>query len=205
VSDAVLELSHVRVRLGGRVLLDDVSCSFERGRVHAVVGRSGTGKSLLMKAAAGLLPIERGTVQLRAPLLVYVHQDPALLDDLTVFENVAFAVSRRRDLDKATVRQRITDALRALDLAAVADRLPGELPPGTLRRAALARALCLQPEVLIVDEPTTGLDPDAGRDVDNALAAVAARGTTLIVITHSPRTLARLEPRILRVDGGQVS
>ncbi|OGQ18167.1 MAG: hypothetical protein A2138_27365 [Deltaproteobacteria bacterium RBG_16_71_12] len=199
-----LELVHLTVRFGGVAVVDDVSVAFEAGLVHAVVGRSGAGKSVLLKAAAGLLPRERGEVRVHRPPVVFVHQDPALLDTLSVRENVAFAVTRVRGLPRAEARARADEALARFGLAEVADADPGQLAVALQKRAALARAACLRPGVLIVDEPTTGLDPEAAAAVDDALALVPSEGTTLIVITHSPRTVARLRPRLIHLEGGRL-
>ncbi len=196
-----LALEGVTVALGGRVVIDDVTLSFARDRVHAVVGRSGAGKSVLMKAAAGLLPLAKGRVHVSAPPLVFVHQDPALLDTLDVEENVAFAVDRQ-DVSRDEAQARVDAALSELGLDDVRRAAPASLSIAQQKRVSLARALCLKPGVLVVDEPTTGLDPVAARQVDDALAALT--GTTLIVITHSPRTLLRLRPDVVRVDGGRV-
>ncbi|MBI1944415.1 MAG: ATP-binding cassette domain-containing protein [Deltaproteobacteria bacterium] len=199
-----LELTNVTVRFGAVTVVDDVTVSFEAGRVHAVVGRSGAGKSVLMKAAAGLLPRVQGEVRVHRPPLVFVHQDPALLDTLSVRENVAFAVTRVRGLLRAEARARADDALARFGLLDVADAEPGQLAVALQKRAALARAACLRPGVLVVDEPTTGLDPEAAAAVDDALALLPSEGTTLIVITHSPRTVARLRPRLVHVEAGRV-
>ncbi|MCC7112580.1 MAG: ABC transporter ATP-binding protein [Deltaproteobacteria bacterium] len=199
-----LGLAHLTVRLGGAAIIRDASASFQAGLVHAVVGRSGAGKSVLMKAAAGLLPRETGEVRLGAPPLVFVHQDPALLDTLTVRENVSFAVARVKGLSRADARARVEQALVRFGLGEVAEREPESLPVATQKRAALARATCLQPGVLIVDEPTTGLDPAAAAFVDEALALLPSAGTTLIVITHSPRTVATLRPRLHLVEDGRL-
>ena len=198
---SALTLSHLRVELGGRVVVDDVSLSFERGSVTCIVGRSGAGKSVLMKAAAGLLLRAGGDVVLSTPPLVFVHQDPALLDDLDVLHNVALPAR----VPAAAARP----WLQKLGIDDVADLLPVQLSPSQARRAALARALLLAPGVLIVDEPTTGLDPLASGDVDSALCSVVDPQRTLIVITHHPRTLARLlalkTSRVVVVEGGRVT
>ena len=211
-----LSIAHLSVTLGGRVVVDDVTLSFARGSVTAVVGRSGAGKSVLMKAAAGLLPRSAGEVWIGAPPLVFVHQDPALLDDLDVLHNVvlpARAQARPRGAKHEGQDHDVAAEARAwlqrLGIDDVADRLPLHLSPSQARRAALARALLLRPGVLVVDEPTTGLDPHAGGDVDEALCSVADPARALVVITHHPRTLARLlllpRSRVVVVDAGRLA
>jgi ABC-type multidrug transport system ATPase subunit len=203
--EPALEIEHVSVSFGARRVIDDVSASFARGVTTAVVGRSGAGKSVLLKAACGLLPHAAsmsGTVRVHAPPLVFVHQDPALLDDLDVLENVAFGVARS-GIAASEVSRRVNEALHVLDLHSVRDLPPARLPLATQKRVAIARALALTPAILVLDEPTTGLDPLAADTVDQALAAIAAsRAMTLIVITHSPRTLEALRPRIVVIDAG---
>ncbi len=201
---AALELRRICVQLGGRLVVDDVSVAFAAGTIHAVVGRSGAGKSVLMKAAAGLIRRERGEVVVGTPPLVFVHQDPALLDTLSVRDNVVFAVTRVRGVSRADARTHANEALARFDLLDVADAEPASLPVAAQKRAAMARAVCLQPGVLIVDEPTTGLDPIAAAAVDLALALLPSEGTTLIVITHSARTVAHLKPRLHVLEGGRL-
>jgi len=202
----------------GRALLTNADATFARGQVHAVVGRSGAGKSVLMKAATGLLEASAGIVTLddvtaragdaRAfaalrARVVFVHQDPALLDDLTVEENVAFA--RARTAVGGDVAGDVSRVLSSLGLVDVARRLPREISPGQQRTAAFARALVLTPDFLVVDEPTTGIDPSGARAVYRALAEVFARGTTLVVVTHDRRLLAALTPRLVTVHEGRVA
>jgi ABC-type transporter Mla maintaining outer membrane lipid asymmetry ATPase subunit MlaF len=189
----------VCVDLDGARVLSDVNVRFPRGRTTAIVGRSGAGKSVLMKAVAGLLPIAHGRVDV-AGTLAFVHQDPALLDDLDVLENVAFACTRVATRD---VSARVTGAIALLDLTEHARAQPARLPLAVQKRVALARALALAPTVLVVDEPTTGLDPVAAAVVDASLAKVARESdTTLVVITHSPRTVHALAPALVEVRDG---
>lgn len=218
-----LSCEKVRVVLGGRTVLDDATVTFEGNRLHAVVGRSGAGKSVLLKALTGLLPMTGGRVLVRGDgvetradagddaafarlrqRVVFVHQDPALLDDLSIEENVRFALLRKRGRGPRQDDE-VNAWLERLSLASQRHRLPRELTPGALRRAALCRALVLAPEVLVVDEPTTGLDPVAAREVDDALAALATSGSTLIVITHDVRSLDRLTPTLTWVHEGRVA
>ncbi len=202
---AALSIEHLRVQLGGRVVVDDVSVDFPRRSVTVIVGRSGAGKSVMMKAAAGLLRRSGGTVRIGAPPLVFVHQDPALVDDGDVLHNVTLP-ARVAGLAVHDEARRLLQQLGLLDVASL---LPARLSPSQARRVALTRALLLRPGVLIVDEPTTGLDPIASDDVDDALCSVADHERALVVITHHPRTLARLRAlpgaRVVVVDAGHVS
>lgn len=201
---AALTLERVGVTLGGRTIVDDVTASFSARSVTVVVGRSGAGKSVLFKAVAGLIPRSRGDVFVGSAPLVFVHQDPALLEDRSVLENLGFFAFARGS-PRAAVVARIDEVVRALTLDALLQRPAGTLSPAQARRVALGRALVLQPGVLIVDEPTTGLDAVDVEDVGSALVH-AAGGAALIVITHHPRTIERLGTvpgcRLMRVDGG---
>lgn len=198
-----LALEHVSVSFDGVPVARDVTLSFERGVTTAIVGRSGAGKSVLMRAVAGLLP-HSGVVRVFDPPLVFVHQDPALLDDLDVEENIAFPVSHL-GLDDDEVGARVKGVIRLLDLEDVRGTALARVPLATQKRVALARALALRPGVLVADEPTTGVDPVAAARVDAALASLTATDLTLIVITHSPRTLAALAPRVVRIEDGRAS
>ncbi len=208
-------LENVGVTLDDRVLVRAASAVFDPG-VHAVVGRSGAGKSVLMKAACGLLPMCTGGVRLHsedgltihagrhdpsafAPLrqrVAFVHQDPALLDELSVEDNLAFVLTRRRHVKGKALAAAVDSALVQQHLLDFRAAYPADLSPGLMRRVALTRAMLLRPDVLIVDEPTTGLDPRAARELDAALLALVRKGSTLIVITHDTRSLAQLQPRI---------
>lgn len=199
-----LRLMNVRVTLGHTVVVDNVSATFAERSLSVVIGRSGAGKSVLWKAVAGLLPRSGGDVVVTATPLVFVHQDPALLEDRTTLDNVTFAAMAHR-LDSATTLERLREVCDALGLDPLLDVPARLLTPAQARRVALARALMLRPGVLVVDEPTTGLDPIEADDVGEALIRVADEAT-LIVITHHPRTIARLRQtprcRTWRVDAG---
>jgi ABC-type multidrug transport system ATPase subunit len=201
---AALTLSRLRVDIGGRTIIDDVTASFSARSVTVVVGRSGAGKSVLWKAVAGLIPRSGGDVIVGVPPLVFVHQDPALLEDRTALENLTFFALARGG-DRASIMERVDAVIAALGLEALLHRPAAHLSPAQARRVALGRALVLRPGVLIVDEPTTGLDAVDVDDVGDALVH-AAGDAALIVITHHPRTIARLDAtavcRLLRVDNG---
>jgi|GEM_PF-861782 len=211
--------------LGGKRRLEAASAVFDAGPLHAVVGKSGAGKSVLVKSALGLLPLDEGEVCLERADgsevcaraddersfawlrqdVVLVQQDAALLDDMSAEANVAFVVERRRrDLTAKQRHKRVKRWLSQLELTDVASAVPSELSPGLRRRVALARALCIDPLALIVDEPTTGLDPHAARNVDAALQQVADTGVMLLMVTHDVRSLLSLQPHMTWVHERQV-
>ena len=208
-----LTITKLDVVMGGTPIVRGVSLTLEAGSVTAVVGRSGAGKSVLWKAVAGLIPRSGGDVVVGVPPLVFVHQDPALLDDHSVADNLIFFALARRD----PVQQSVRDVeAHAIDVAALLgighlwSVSAAALSPALCRRVALGRALMLRPGVLVVDEPTTGLDVVAAAEVTNALVDQAAQATgALVVITHHPRTLAALQAvpgcRTLLVHDGGLS
>jgi ABC-type transporter Mla maintaining outer membrane lipid asymmetry ATPase subunit MlaF len=203
-----LTLEHVGVTLASRAVVRDVTVTVGRGSATVVVGRSGAGKSVLWKAAAGLLPRSSGRVVIHTPPLVFVHQDPALLDDRDVLDNVLLPATVAAGAPRVTLEQAAWQLLQRLGLGAAARTRPSRLSPSQARRAALARALLLRPGVLIVDEPTTGLDPGSAADVDAALVDLVAPDRAVVVVTHHPRTLATLRAlpgaRVIVVEDGRL-
>jgi ABC-type multidrug transport system ATPase subunit len=200
-----LTITDFDVVMGGRLVVQGVSLTIAAGSVTVVVGRSGAGKSVLWKSVAGLIPRSRGTVIVGVPPLGLVHQDPALLDDRSVHDNLLLFADDVADADA-----RARDVARSLGISALLGVPAAALSPAQARRVALARALVLKPGVLVVDEPTTGLDVVAAAEVDRALVDSVASGSgALVVITHHPRTLAALQAipgcRTLLVQDGSVS
>ena len=208
----MLRFSEVSVTFeSGRRVLAGLSAELSTRELTFVAGASGAGKSVLCRLAVGLVRPDSGGVELlgervdtqpertlrglrqRAPYLV---QGPALLDWRTLWENVAMAAP-------GISRKAAVDALSLVGLEALADRLPTELGPGAKKRAAIARALALKPEYLLLDEPTTGLDRKAAAQVEEVLASVKARGLGALVVSHDYRLLRTLADRVLVVGGGR--
>jgi len=208
----MLRFSEVSVTFeSGRRVLAGLSAELSTRELTFVAGASGAGKSVLCRLAVGLVRPDSGAVELlgervdtqpertlrklrqRAPYLV---QGPALLDWRTLRENVVMAAP-------GISREAAEDALRLVGLDGLADRLPTELGPGAKKRAAIARALALKPEYLLLDEPTTGLDRRAAAQVEGVLASVKARGLGALVVSHDYRLLRTLADRVLVVGGGR--
>jgi len=208
---------HLRVRgltkhFGPNLVLDDLDLDLERGRVNVIIGASGAGKSVLVKHFMCLLRPDRGAVwvdgtdvfslkshdlsQFRRKFGL-VFQFAALFDSLTVEENCAFPLREHTNKSNTEIREIVRDRLAALGLDGTQQKYPGELSGGMRKRVGLARALVLSPEILIFDEPTTGLDPLATRNVDEMILSVVARyNVTSVVISHDMASVFRIADRI---------
>jgi phospholipid/cholesterol/gamma-HCH transport system ATP-binding protein len=216
---ARVELSQVSMAFGDRQVFTDLSCAFPAGAVSVVLGGSGCGKSTLLRLIAGLIRPQRGRVlvgdddvtQLSERALFPVRrklgmmfQGGALLDSMTVFENVAFPLREHTDLDERAIADEVHDRLEAVGLRDVDDLLPGELSGGMVKRVALARAIIRSPAVLLCDEPFSGLDPISVKRIEVLLTQInRARGITTLVVSHDiDSTMRMAEHVLLLLPGG---
>jgi phospholipid/cholesterol/gamma-HCH transport system ATP-binding protein len=216
---------HVQVcdlhrRFGDHEVLRGVNVNMERGKVNVIIGASGSGKSVLVKHIIGLLLPTSGHIwvdgtdvcALEARELAefrkrfgMVFQFAALFDSLTVAENCAFPLVEHTHKAKAEIADIVDDRLEALGLAGTQDKFPGELSGGMRKRVGLARALVLEPKVLIYDEPTTGLDPIATANVDDMINTTAERfHVTSIVISHDMASVFRIADRVAMLYEGTI-
>jgi len=203
----------------GKVILDHVSLDIMPGASMAVIGMSGTGKSVLIKCILGLLKPDAGEIfvdgenwlslsqreQLKRMRRVgMLFQTAALFDSLPVWENVSFALLRRGEKKKAA-RARAIEVLEGLGLQHIEDRMPAELSGGMAKRVGLARTICHDPDIVFLDEPTTGLDPIMS-DVINRLIVRLHRdsGTTILSITHDMKSAAMISDQIALLCHGKI-
>jgi phospholipid/cholesterol/gamma-HCH transport system ATP-binding protein len=218
----------IRVRglnktFGPQHVLLGVDLDIERGRTNIIIGGSGQGKSVLMKHLMGLLKPDSGQIWVDGEDVVpfddlemarlrrkfgMVFQYAALFDSMNVVENIAFPLIERYRLQRAEIMERVRDLLRRLDLANVAgieEKFPPELSGGQRKRVGLARALIDRPEILLYDEPTTGLDPVATKNVDEMIRRTADEfGVTSVVISHDMASTFRIGDRISMLAGGRI-
>ena len=216
----VLIVRDVVKTYAGKRVLDHVSLHIDRGETLVVVGGSGAGKSTLIRQIIGLerpdagfitiagLPIgalsERELLHARRRLAV-VFQNNALLDSLSVFDNVAFPLREELAIDERDVEPRVMAKLEALGLADAREKLPAELSGGMAKRVAVARALVVEPELLVYDERTTGLDPKTARKVDRLVDETRTRFlVTSMVITHDMATAYEVADRIVLLERGRI-
>lgn len=217
---AAIRLEGVSKAFGAFRVLDDVTLRIPRGRATVVLGRSGTGKSVMLRHIVGLLQPDAGRVFVGEDEITalppaglaavrqrigFLFQNAALFDSITVAENVAFPLRRHTTLSDAEIRTRARDKLAAVGLARAAESMPGSLSGGMRKRAGLARAMALDPAILLVDEPSAGLDPVTSGEIDDLLAGTRQeRGTTLIVVTHNIPSARRLADAMLFLHEGRV-
>ena len=215
----------IRVRglektFGENHVLRGIDLDVERGQVNVIIGASGAGKSVLVKHFMLLLRGDTGGVwvdgtnvfTLDAKELAtfrrkfgMVFQFAALFDSLTVFDNCAFPLREHTKKSKSEIEEIVTDRLSALGLGGTQKKFPGELSGGMRKRVGLARALVLQPEILIYDEPTTGLDPLATENVDDMIITTAERyQVTSVVISHDMASVFRIADRISMIQNGVI-
>ncbi len=208
---------------GPQHVLRGVDLDIERGRTNIVIGGSGQGKSVLMKLLMGLLKPEAGQIWVDGQDVVplgnlemgrlrrkfgMLFQYAALFDSMNVVENIAFPLIERYHLSRGEIMDRVRDLLRRLDLANVTgieQKFPPQLSGGQRKRVGLARALIDRPEILLYDEPTTGLDPVAAKNVDEMISRTADDfGVTSVVISHDMASTFRIADRISMLAGGVI-
>jgi phospholipid/cholesterol/gamma-HCH transport system ATP-binding protein len=214
-----VRLEHVTKAFGGRKVLDDVSFDVPDAGGFVILGRSGTGKSVTLRHMIGLVRPDSGRVfvgdeeisALSGPELSgvrrkmgFLFQNAALFDSISVGENVAFPMRRHTDLADQEIRSRASEKLAAVGLEHDYDKMPGALSGGMRKRAALARALALDPKILLVDEPSAGLDPITAGEIDALLEDLKQRGVTLVVVTHNIPSAKRLGDELLMLHEGRI-
>lgn len=221
MSENIIEVDNIVTRLAGAVVHDGISLNIEKGKVTALIGGSGTGKSVLLKEIIGLLRPQSGRIRLfgedvcavdEARLMALrrrfgvLFQDGALFSSLTVEQNVALPLREHTRLPPAECLElaRLKIAMAGLPVSA-GGKMPSELSGGMRKRAALARALALDPELLFLDEPTSGLDPISARAFDRLIRLLSdSLGLTVFLVTHDLDTLLSMVDKIIVLANGKV-
>ena len=218
--DVIVDVRDVHYAVGGRPIFAGLDIQVRRGRITAVMGPSGTGKTTLLRLITGQIAPDRGQVLVwgqdlatlnRAQIFALrkrmgmLFQNGALLTDIDVFENVAFPVREHTRKDEAQIRALVLDKLHAVGLRGAADLMPGELSGGMARRVALARAIVLDPELLIYDEPFVGLDPISLGMILRLIKQInEEQGITSIVVSHDVKELATIAHDSFLLSEGRV-
>jgi phospholipid/cholesterol/gamma-HCH transport system ATP-binding protein len=199
--NTVIEINNLTKRFGSLTVLDDISLKVEPAENLIVFGKSGTGKSVLLKCIIGLMKPDNGSIYIEGQNVVgmnankinairknigFLFQSAALYDSMTVKENLYFALTRNKpDFDKKLVDEKIINTLELVSLKEAIDKMPSELSGGMRKRIGLARAIITDPKIMLYDEPTTGLDPITSKEISDLILNLQKKlQMTSIVVTH---------------------
>lgn len=217
---AIIELRGIDKSFNTHKVLDGLNLSVEKGTTIVVIGRSGCGKSVLLKHIIGILKPDSGKVLINGEdiwsmsrtefnkiifKMNMVFQGGALFDSLTVGENVGFELIEHSLAEGAELERKIQEALSLVDLSGVSRLMPSELSGGMRKRVALARAICMHPEIILYDEPTTGVDPITADIINELIISLQAKlKVTSIVVTHDMKSAYKLGDRIAMLYKGRI-
>ncbi len=220
MGEALIEFKNVTKRFGDRTILDQVNLEVYDGQVTTIIGKSGTGKSVLLKHMIGLLSPTEGNILFKGKLIdgmsqkeldefrsqiSYCFQNNALFDSLTVFENVALPLQQTTKMDKREIHNKVMEKIDQLELSEVPHKYPSELSGGMQKRVALARALITDPKIVLFDEPTTGQDPIRKNAILSMIVHNQKKfGFTTIMISHDIPDVFFISDRILVIYDGQI-
>jgi phospholipid/cholesterol/gamma-HCH transport system ATP-binding protein len=221
-SAPVVAVDNVTKSFGSQRVLDGMNLSVCRGETLAVLGRSGTGKSVLLRLIIGLDQPDSGSIRIRGqdiaglPLdqmswirkkMGFLFQHAALYDSLTISENVAFPLKRhRRGMSRSERNDRVKQLMAEVGMEGDLDKMPSDISGGMQKRVGLARALALEPEILLLDEPTAGLDPISSGEINDLILTLQReRQMASIVVTHDLHSARTIANRLALLDQGKVA
>ena len=216
----MIRIEHITKRFEDDTVLNDVSLDIREGEALAVIGRSGSGKSVLMKHIIGLLKPDEGRItvddvdinnvsyrdvrRVRRKFGV-LFQGGALFDSMTAFENVAFPLRTFTTESDQVVREKARECLEMVNLSDIGDKTPSEISGGMQKRVALARAIALRPKYIIYDEPTSGLDPETSNRIDELINSLTEHlSVTSIVITHDMHSVLSIADHVAFIHNGRI-
>ena len=216
----MIKLVDIHKSFGKQKVLDGLSLTIEAGKTTVIIGRSGGGKSVLLKHIIGLLKPDRGHVLIEETDIIglsekdlnevrkkfgMLFQEAALFDSMTVGENVAFPLREQTKLKDEEIRRIVADRLRAVGLSGVEEKMPAELSGGMRKRVGLARAIALHPQIVLFDEPTTGLDPIMTEAINQLIIDTQKNfNLTCVVISHDIQSIFRIGHKIAMLYEGRI-
>jgi phospholipid/cholesterol/gamma-HCH transport system ATP-binding protein len=216
----MIEIRNLYKLLGPKMVLNNLNLSVRRGETKVVIGRSGVGKTVLLRNIVGLMRPDSGSIKINGVEVTnlnekeynrvrmgigMVFQGGALFDSMNVGENVGFVLNEFMDLDKKTVADKVHDALGLVGLKDVEDLMPSQLSGGMKKRVSLARALCMEPHIILYDEPTTGVDPITAAAINHLIIELRDKlKVTSIVVTHDMNSAYQVADSIAMFYKGQI-
>lgn len=216
----IIEFRHVRKSFEDKVILEDVSFTVFPGDVFCIIGGSGTGKSVTLKLLLGLMPVDSGEILFQGKLItemtelelnrIRVHfgmvfQGSALFDSMNVFDNVAYPLHEQDELEDEIIEKRVMEKLAVVGLEDAVDLFPADLSGGMKKRIGLARAIATNPQVILYDEPTAGLDPANVKRIDNLIRNLQTKfKVTSILVTHNMESVYHVADRVALLFNKQI-
>ena len=217
IKKIILEVKDLKKTFGNNIILNNINFNLLEGESLAIIGASGSGKSVLLKNIIGLLKPDSGSIKINSTEMVNLprrdkenlllklgitFQHGALFDSLRIWENIVFKIQSQQKISKADGRKLALSIIKRLSLEPkILDLFPSEISGGMQKRVAIARAICGDPKILLFDEPTSGLDPVTGSVIDQLIInAVKTIGASAITITHDMASVSRIADKVILID-----
>lgn len=218
MSEVILKISHLHKTFDTNTVIDNLSLEIHEGEVIVIVGPSGCGKSTLLRCINALESIQGGQIKLHGEIVSknsknlqsirqkigMVFQNYELFPHMTVLDNIMLAPIKAQGRKKDEVKEEALSLLKRVGLESKADSFPRQLSGGQKQRAAIVRALCMHPEILLFDEVTAALDPEMVREVLEVILDLANQGKTMLVVTHEMQFARAIADRIIFLDEGRI-
>jgi len=217
----VATIKNLKKSFGSNIVLNDIHLFLNKGENLVVLGKSGSGKSVLIKCMAGLLKPDKGDIEILNEKILtlnkidlnilrkkigFLFQSGALYDSMSVRENLEFPLRAEKNISKDEIKERVLESLKNVGLEDAIDKLPAELSGGMRKRVGLARTLMLKPEIIFYDEPTTGLDPITAREISQLILSIQKKyNTASIIITHDIECTELTSNRIIILKDGMIA
>lgn len=201
----VISFEKVNLSFGKKQVLNNLSFDINKREIVTIAGPSGSGKSTILKLISGLLIPDSGNITINAKSFGMAFQYGALFNSMTVKDNVALALRETTKLSKKEIEKRVNESLKTVGLLHTVNMYPGELSGGMQKRVSIARALALHPEIVLYDEPSTGLDPATASKLEEDMLRFRDQiGFTSVVVTHDVETIKHVSDRVLILDKGHI-
>lgn len=220
MSNIIIEFKEVYKSFNGILVHNGINLSIVKGEIISLLGGSGSGKSVLLKELIGLMRPDKGKItvldhevtQMNEDALIALRehigmlfQGAALFDSLTVFENIAYPLREHLSLTEKEIQKRVAEKLHVVGLGGIEKKMPAELSGGMKKRVGLARAIATDPEIILYDEPTTGLDPITAQRINDLIIELQRKlGITTVVVTHDLHCVKTVSDRIAMLHDGKI-
>ncbi len=217
----MIEITNLFKKLGNKEVLKGVNLNVEKGETLTIMGQSGCGKSVLLKHIIGLFQPDKGSIKIEGKEIVGMNniemseirkkfgvlfQNSALFDSMTVWENVGFMLKEHKKLPPDKIKEIVKEKLALVGMKDIEEKSPSELSGGMQKRVALARAISMEPEIVLYDEPTTGLDPIMSEIINELIISLSKKlKITSIVVTHDIRSASEISDRIAFLFNGVIT